>query len=81
MNKSLMLYQVFLDPPKSPLKRGVLGIYKCLKSQLKTFQTTSKVSRLTTIWADGGFDGPSFMMWVMDVCRWIEQEGATTTAN
>jgi transposase len=32
-----------------------------------------KVSRLTTIWTDGGFDGPAFMMWVMDVCRWIVQ--------
>ncbi len=27
------------------------------------------VSRLHTIWADGGFDGNPFMMWVMDVCR------------
>jgi len=32
-----------------------------------------KVSRLTTIWTDGGFDGPAFMMWVMDFCRWIVQ--------
>jgi len=32
-----------------------------------------KVSRLTTIWTDGGFDGPTFMMWVMDFCRWIVQ--------
>jgi transposase len=32
-----------------------------------------KVSRLTTIWTDGGFDGPVFMMWVMDVCGWIVQ--------
>ena len=44
-------------------------------------------SRLTTIWAeclrgrippqnllvDGGFDGVPFMMWVMDICRWIVQ--------
>ncbi|KGF72153.1 hypothetical protein DO97_12030, partial [Neosynechococcus sphagnicola sy1] len=29
------------------------------------------VSRLHTIWADGGFDGNPFLMWVMDVCRWI----------
>jgi len=47
-----MVYQIFLDPPKSPLKRGTLtlvplllrglgGICKCLKSQPKTFQTTS----------------------------------------
>jgi putative transposase len=31
------------------------------------------VSRLTTIWVDGGFDGALFMMWVMDFCRWIVQ--------
>lgn len=30
-----------------------------------------RVSRLTTIWVDGGFDGAPFLMWVMDVCRWI----------
>lgn len=40
-----------------------------------------KVSRLTTIWADGGFDGAPFMMWVMDVCRWTQASGATTGAN
>jgi len=34
-------------------------------------QMGDKVSHLTTIWTDGGFDGPAFMMWVMDVCRWI----------
>jgi transposase len=33
----------------------------------------NKVSRLTTIWTDGGFDGALFMMWVMDVCRWVVQ--------
>jgi len=27
------------------------------------------VSRLHTIWVDGGFDGEPFMRWVMDVCR------------
>lgn len=29
------------------------------------------VSRLHTIWVDGGFDGAPFMQWVMDMCRWI----------
>jgi len=33
----------------------------------------SSVSRLTTIWVDGGFDGAPFMMWVMNICRWIVQ--------
>jgi putative transposase len=34
-------------------------------------QMGKRVSRLHTIWADGGFDGEPFMQWVMDVCRWI----------
>jgi len=31
------------------------------------------VSRLHTIWVDGGEDGNPFMIWVMHVCRWIVQ--------
>jgi putative transposase len=31
------------------------------------------VSRLHTIWVDGGYDGQPFMQWVMNVCRWIVQ--------
>jgi transposase len=29
------------------------------------------MSRLLTIWADGGFDSLAFTEWVMDHCRWI----------
>jgi len=36
-------------------------------------QMGKAVSRLHTIWVDGGFDGEPFMRWVMDVCRWIVQ--------
>jgi len=53
------------------------------KRVLKRVKPLGKsVARLTTIWADGGFDGAPFMMWasaralsraVMDVCRWIVQ--------
>ena len=31
------------------------------------------VSRLHTIWVDGGNDCEPFMIWVMDTCRWIVQ--------
>ncbi len=31
------------------------------------------VSRLHTIWTDGGFDGDPFMQWVITVCRWLVQ--------
>ena len=40
-----------------------------------------KVSRLTTIWTDGGFDGLVFMMWAMDICRWIVQVGLRPEQN
>lgn len=44
------------------------------KRVLKRVKRMEKaVSRLHTIWVDGGFDGNPFMMWVMDVCRWIVQ--------
>jgi hypothetical protein len=28
-----------------------------------------RIARLHTIWVDGGFTGDTFMMWVMDICR------------
>ncbi|NJO50662.1 MAG: IS5 family transposase, partial [Leptolyngbyaceae cyanobacterium RM2_2_4] len=44
------------------------------KKVLKRVKQMGKgVGRLHTIWTDGGFDGAPFMMWVMDVCRWIVQ--------
>ncbi|MBE9183000.1 IS5 family transposase [Oculatella sp. LEGE 06141] len=44
------------------------------KQVLKRVTSMGKaVSRLTTIWVDGGFDGAPFMMWVMDICRWVVQ--------
>jgi len=39
----------------------------------KVKQMRTKVSRLTTIWVDGGFDGAPFMQWVMDFYRWVVQ--------
>lgn len=36
-------------------------------------QSKQRMSRMTTIWVDGGFDGQPFMQWVMNFCRWIVQ--------
>jgi transposase len=30
-----------------------------------------RVPRLARIWFDGGFSGPDFQHWVMDICHWI----------
>jgi transposase len=38
-----------------------------------------QVSRLTTVWVDGGFDGEPFMQWVMDFCHCAG--GAATRTN
>lgn len=43
------------------------------KRVLKRVKCMGTASRLHTVWVDGGFDGEPFMMWVMDVCRWIVQ--------
>jgi transposase len=48
-------------------REGGKQVLTCVK------QMAQQVSRLHTIWVDGGFDGAPFMMWVMDVCRWIVQ--------
>ena len=44
------------------------------KRVLKRVKRMDKaVSRLHRIWVDSGFDGSPFMIWVMEVCRWIVQ--------
>ena len=50
------------------------------KQVLKRVKQSSKqVSRLTTIWVDGGFDGEPFMQWVMNFCRGIDCTGGSAT--
>jgi putative transposase len=39
----------------------------------KVKQMGKAVSRLHTVWVDGGYDGDPFVHWVMDFCRWIIQ--------
>lgn len=39
----------------------------------RVYRMGNAVSRLHTIWVDGGFDGGPFMQWVITVCRWIVQ--------
>lgn len=39
----------------------------------KVKQMGKSVSRLHTLWVDGGFDGDPFMHWVMNCCFWVVQ--------
>lgn len=62
-----LVLRVLVTAANVPERNGGKQVLKRVK------RMADKVSRLTTIWTDGGFDGPAFMMWVMDVCRWIVQ--------
>ena len=44
-------------------------------------QMGKQVSRLTTIWVDGGNECEPFMQWVMDVCRCPTTEEIEQTAE
>ena len=44
-------------------------------------QMGKSVSRLHTIWTDGGNDCEPFMQWVMDFCRWTKAGSAATSTN
>jgi transposase len=37
----------------------------------KMNEERDRVPRLARIWFDGGFSGPDFLHWVMDICHWI----------
>jgi transposase len=62
-----LVLRVFVTAAKIPEREGGKQVLK------KVRQMGKIVSRLHTIWADGGFDGEPFLHWVMDCCRWVLQ--------
>jgi putative transposase len=62
-----LVLRVFVTAASIGERQGGKQVLKRVK------QMGQAVSRLTTIWVDGGFDGAPFLIWVMDVCRWIVQ--------
>lgn len=62
-----LILRVFVTAASVGEREGGKDVLKRVKRMGKD------VSRLHTIWVDGGFDGEPFMLWVMDFCRWIVQ--------
>jgi transposase len=62
-----LVLRVLVTAASVPERTGGKQVLKRVKAMGQS------VARLTTLWLDGGFDGAPFMMWVMDVCRWIAQ--------
>ena len=62
-----LILRVWVTAANVPERTGGKQVLKRVK------QLDKGVSRLHTIWADGGFDGEPFMRWVIDVCLWIVQ--------
>jgi transposase len=68
-------FHSLIEELSTEIEPGIVGVKaeggKQVLKQVK--QSQKQVSRLTTLWVDGGFDGEPFMQWVMDFCRWIVQ--------
>lgn len=62
-----LVLRVFVTAAKVGERAGGKRVLQQVKQMGKA------VSRLHTIWVDGGFDGDPFMQWTMDVCRWLIQ--------
>ena len=62
-----LVLRVFVTAASVGEREGGKRVLKRVKRMDKA------VSRLHTIWVDGGFDGNPFMVWVLDICRWIVQ--------
>lgn len=62
-----LVLRVLVTAASVPERSGGKRVLKRVK------QMGNSVSRLHTIWVDGGFDGQPFLIWVIDFCRWIVQ--------
>lgn len=62
-----LVLRVFVTAASVGEREGAKQVLKRVKRMGKG------VSRLHTLWVDGGFDGAPFMQWVMHTCRWIVQ--------
>ena len=60
-----LVLRVFVSAANVGEREGAKRVLKRVKRMDKA------VSRVHTIWVDGGYNGEPFMQWVMDVCRWI----------
>lgn len=87
--KSLMIYQILLDPPKYPLRRRTLiqfspflragGINKSLKSQLNTFQTTS--NSLNVLQVNNGLFHKAKRLQIPENMVWLKQQHHSPELN
>ena len=60
-----LVLRVFVSAANVGEREGAKRVLKRVKRMDKA------VSRVHTIWVDGGYNGEPFMQWVMDMCRWI----------
>ena len=62
-----LILRVLVTAANVPEREGAKQVLKQVKDM------GEKVSRVHTVWADGGFSGFPFLQWVMDVCHWVLQ--------
>lgn len=62
-----LVLRVLVTAASTPEREGGKQVLQRVQQQGKA------VSRLHTIWVDGGFDGFPFLDWVITLCHWIVQ--------
>lgn len=62
-----LVLRVFVTAASTPEREGGKTVLNRVRKRGKA------VSRLHTIWVDGGFDGAPFMQWVIGFCCWLVQ--------
>jgi putative transposase len=60
-----LVLRVFVTAASAGAREGGKTVLQRVRQRGKA------VSRLHTIWVDGGFDGEPFMQWVIAFCHWI----------
>ena len=63
-----LVMRVFVSAASVTEREGAKQVLQRVKEM-----TPERTERLFLVWADGGYDGPTFLEWVMDVLHWVLQ--------
>lgn len=61
-----LMMRVFVSAASMTEREGAKQVLQRVKEM-----TTERTERLFLVWADGGYSGPTFLHWVMDVLHWV----------
>ena len=61
-----LVMRVLVTAASLPEREGGKKVLKQVKAMIP-----ERTNRLFLVWADGGYSGNPFLMWVMDILHWV----------